>query len=69
MRTYILNYMTMIANKEECACVNHVYLHADQAVCMAWQMVQRDALTKVKSLLIKSFPVAIKSQLSRVNSV
>lgn len=49
--------MTMVTDEKEGACFWHVYLHANQAIGMTWQMVQGDPLTEVHSLVIERLPV------------
>jgi len=49
--------MAVVRDEEECATVRQVDLHANQAVGMSRQMMQRDALTEVNRSVVKRLPV------------
>jgi hypothetical protein len=50
--------MAVVAIKEKRPCLGHVDLHPNQAVCVARQMMQGDALTKVRRLVVEGFPIS-----------
>lgn len=54
--------MAVITNEKERPRVEHVNLHANKAIRMSRQMMQRDTLTKVQCLIIECFPVPISRQ-------
>lgn len=58
VKTYVFGNMGVVTDKEPSSRVEHVDLHAHQAVGMARKMVQRDALAKVHGLGVKRLPVA-----------
>lgn len=57
--TYILYDVAVVRHEEESATILHVDLHADQAIGMAGQMVEGDALAEVEGLVVECFPVSI----------
>ena len=48
----------MVTDEEESAGFGHVDLHPDQTVCVAWEMVQGDALAEVHGLVVEGLPVS-----------
>ena len=56
--TYIFGDMGVVADEEPSPRVEHVELHPYQAIRVAGEMVQRDALAKVHGLGVKRLPVA-----------
>lgn len=60
----VLNNVAMVADKQESTAVRQVQLHANQAISMAWKMMQGYALTEIKSPLVEGLPVTIRGQLS-----
>jgi hypothetical protein len=50
--------MAVVANKAKRPCLGHVDLHPNQAVCVARQMMQGDALAKVHRLIVEGFPIS-----------
>ena len=57
-QSYILDYVAMVTDEEESPSFGHVDLHPDQTVCVAWEMVQCDALAEVHGLVIEGLPVS-----------
>ena len=51
--------MAVIADKEDRAAVWKVDLHAHQPVCVAWEVVQRNALAEVEAALVEGLPVPV----------
>jgi hypothetical protein len=47
----------MVTDKEESSTVQKIELHADQAVCMPRQMMERNSLAEIHSSFIERFPV------------
>lgn len=68
--THILNHVAMIADEQERSILRHIDLHANKSIRVAWKMMQRNALTKVKGSLIKSLPItAMKLSAGRSHSI
>ena len=63
---YILDNMTVITDKQERATIWQIDLHADQAICMAGQVVKRNALAEIEGSLIERLPVAMKTSVLQV---
>lgn len=61
----VLDDVAVIADEEEGAAVGQVNLHADEAVRVARQVVQRDALAKVNGAFVERLPVEIQLQVVR----
>lgn len=57
----ILDHVAVVADEEEGAAVGKIELHSNQAVRMAWQVVQSDALAEVQCSLVEGLPVSAKS--------
>lgn len=57
--TPVLDDVAVIADEEVSAHVRHVDLHANKAVGVSWEMMQRDALTEIKSSLVEGLPVPV----------
>lgn len=55
----VLDDVTVIADEQERTAVRQVQLHADQAVCVAGEVMEGDALAKVQRSLIEGLPVAV----------
>jgi len=53
----VFDNVAMIADEEEGAAVWHIDLHTDQAICVSWEVMQRDALTEVHILVGECLPV------------
>lgn len=49
--------MAVVTDKEERPCFGHIDLHPDEPVRVAGQMVQRDALAEIHTLVVERFPV------------
>ena len=58
-QSYILDYVAMVTDEEESPSFGHVDLHPDQTVCVAWEMVQCDALAEVHGLVIEGLPISV----------
>lgn len=54
----VLDHMAMIADEEEGSAVAQIKLHADQAVGVAWQVVEGDALAEIEGAVVEGLPVA-----------
>ncbi len=56
--TYVFDDVAMVRHEEEGAALLHVDLHADQAIGVAGEMVQGNALAEVEALVVEGLPVA-----------
>ena len=61
----------MVTDEEKGPGFGHVDLHPDQTICVAWEMVQGDALAEVHGLVIERLPVSApvsKMEMHRLGS-
>lgn len=49
----------MIGDENKGAALGHVDLHADQAISVAREVMQRNALAELERAFVKGFPVAV----------
>jgi len=60
--TPVFDDVAVVADEQVCATVLQIDLHTDQAVGMAWQVVQSDALAEVEGSFVEGLPVEIELQ-------
>jgi len=58
----VLDHVAMITDEEEGATVRHVDLHSNQAIGVAWQVMQCNALAEIKSSVVEGLPVSARGQ-------
>jgi len=61
--TPILNDVAMITDEKESSAVRHIDLHPNQAISVARQMMQSDALAEVEIPLVEGLPVEAQLQI------